>query len=156
MLRCACQGVRARAMALHWRGRCGAPTPLRCSVGRPASRNSLRSLRSLRSDSRDESVDDSRCALVRPPCASRRPRGAPPPGPARLGNRVRWMLGTIQKNSLAPAESSVRTAQGRHLASPNENRRQIKDSSKAGHKHGFHSCVECLPFRGALQFTPGE
>ena len=84
-------------MALHWSGRCGAPTALRCSFWRPASRNSLRSRRSLRSNSRDESVDASRCALDRPPCASRRPRGAPPSGPARLGNWARWMLGMIQK-----------------------------------------------------------
>ena len=39
----------------------------------------------LRSNRRDESVDEARCARGRKPCATRRPRGAPSPGPTRLG-----------------------------------------------------------------------
>ena len=48
-----------------------------------ASRNSQRSLRSLRSNNRDESVDGSRCARGRKSCASRRTRGALQPGRTR-------------------------------------------------------------------------
>jgi len=48
------------------------------------SPNSLRDLRSLRSDSVDESEDEARCARGHEPCASRHLRGAPPPARARL------------------------------------------------------------------------
>ncbi len=48
------------------------------------SPNSLRSLRSLRSDSRDESAIDARCARGHEPCASRRSKGALQPARARL------------------------------------------------------------------------
>jgi len=46
--------------------------------------NSLRSLRSLRSNTCGESVHDSRCARGRGPCASRRLSCAPQPSQARL------------------------------------------------------------------------
>jgi hypothetical protein len=49
-----------------------------------ASRNSLRSLRSLHSDSRDESVDGARCARNHEPCAARRRTGAAPAARPRL------------------------------------------------------------------------
>ncbi len=53
-------------------------TPLRCSVSWPAA-NSLRSLRSLRSNMRSESVNEARCARGHEPCASRRHRCPPKP-----------------------------------------------------------------------------
>jgi len=54
--------------------RAGCPAMLGLAAPAP---NSLRSLRSLRSDSVAESEDNSRCARGRKPCASRRLRGAP-------------------------------------------------------------------------------
>ena len=48
------------------------------------SPNSLRDLRSLRSNSVDESDNDARCARGHEPCASRHLRGAPPPARACL------------------------------------------------------------------------
>ncbi len=75
------RGLGRGAVGAAHRRHCGA----RVGV---ASRNSLRSLRSLRSDSRDELVHDARCA--RPPrrCAPRRPRPrprhTPPAAPVKL------------------------------------------------------------------------
>jgi hypothetical protein len=51
-----------QAAALRWSGLRFAPTALRCSVSRPPTPNSLRSLRSLRSNNVDESVHEARCA----------------------------------------------------------------------------------------------
>ena len=77
-------------------GRTGQGRALRRSAWRAAARhvpcdarstgprrNSLRSLRSLCSDSRRESVHEARCARGRPPCASREPPDSRPslPGP---------------------------------------------------------------------------
>jgi len=65
-----------------------------------APRNSLRELRSLRSNSRGESVHEARCARGRKHCASRLRTGAPPPARAHLcrtrclpssGNTQRWI-----------------------------------------------------------------
>ena len=51
---------------------------------RGPSLNSRRSLRSLCSNRRDESVDEARCARGHEPCASRRSRGALQPARTRL------------------------------------------------------------------------
>jgi len=57
----------------HWGGRCCARLPCGARPG-VASRDSLRSLRSLRSNSRDESEHEARCARRPLGCAPRRPR----------------------------------------------------------------------------------
>ena len=67
---------------------------VRGALHRPgvASQNSLRSLRSLRSDSCDESVFDARCARRPQACASRRPRNRRrrvPPAARQQGGRWR-------------------------------------------------------------------
>ena len=76
----------ARAGGLHCVGPFGAA--LRCSRGRPAPWNSLRSLRSLRSDNHGELEVEARTPVRagRPRCAPRRHRGGPrhtPPTAAR-------------------------------------------------------------------------
>jgi hypothetical protein len=63
-------GAHAGSVGLAGRLRCDARSEV-------ASRNSLRSLRSLRSNTRDESVVDARCARRPRLCASRRPRNRP-------------------------------------------------------------------------------
>gem|GEM_PF-5261920 len=78
-----CTGPGVPGGALRCRGRCFAR--LHCgarSCG--ASRNSLRALWALRSDRRDESDDEARCARSRKPCAPRRGTGAPHPEPLGL------------------------------------------------------------------------
>jgi len=70
-------------VALRWSGRRFAPTPLRCSVGRAGAELATRSFGPLRSNSCAES-DVEACLscgrhAARPPCASRRSTGAPPP-----------------------------------------------------------------------------
>ena len=55
--------------------------PTTCGArGRGASRNSLRALRALRSDKRDESVYEVRCAHRPGHCAPRQAAKSPPPG----------------------------------------------------------------------------
>jgi len=68
-------GTHAVAVGAARRLRCGA----RPSV---ASQNSLRELRSLGSNSCDESVHEARCACRQKTCAARRHRNRPPPGTA--------------------------------------------------------------------------
>jgi hypothetical protein len=64
--------VRAHAVAV------GAARRLHCAArSGVAPKNSLRSLRSLRSDSFGESVHEARCARRPRPCAARRPRNRP-------------------------------------------------------------------------------
>jgi hypothetical protein len=62
---------------------------LRCSVSWPPSPNSLRELRSLRSNSGAESEHEARCARGHEPCASRRhrnrPRRTPPAASSTIG-----------------------------------------------------------------------
>jgi hypothetical protein len=76
----------------HARAGCGASprrsvlrtdSPAMLGLAAP-SPNSLRDLRSLRSDSVDESDHEARCARGHEPCASRHLRGAPTPARARL------------------------------------------------------------------------
>ena len=74
--------VRAGRSASLWRPSLRYGCPAMLGLAAPL-RNSLRSLRSLRSDKRNEHDDDSRCARGRKTCASRRHRGAP--RPARTG-----------------------------------------------------------------------
>ena len=90
-----------------------AQTSLRCSVSWPAA-NSLRSLRSLRSNMRSESVNEARCARGHEPCASRRRRGRPDrtadarlcgtAGVVRLERQTR-MLQSRKQIMVAPAIS---------------------------------------------------
>ncbi len=78
------KGACGRASALRWSGRRCAPTALRCS-GSAARRITryVRCAHCARTDAASQ-THDARCARGREPCASRRPRGAPPPARTRL------------------------------------------------------------------------
>ena len=109
--------------ALHWSGRRFAATAFRCSGLWPVA-NSLRGLRPLRSNSRDESVLEARCARGHKPCAPQRPRGAPrhsPPepafAPAELAHGAQCIRAAISKRQTSnvkrqTANGERRTANG--------------------------------------------
>ena len=80
------KGARAGYCAQHRRSALRADSPAMLGLAAP-SQNSLRALRALRSDNRDESEDNSRCARGREPCASRRRRCPPRPTRTRLHHR---------------------------------------------------------------------
>ena len=91
------------------------PQGLSCVRGalhRPgvASQNSLRSLRSLRSNIRDESVYEARCARRPQACASRRhtnrPRRAPPAAQGDVGFSLRTTPACQQRRAGGAAHSS--------------------------------------------------
>ena len=78
---CSRRGRRCPAWAHTW-AVCGTPRLPCAARPRGASQNSLRSLRSLRSNNRDENVFDARCARHPVVCAARRPRDRPRRAPS--------------------------------------------------------------------------
>jgi hypothetical protein len=138
----------------------GAARRLRCGA-QPgvASRNSLRSLRSLRSNTRDESVVDARCARRPWLCASRRPRNRPhrvPPAahPTVLAVRSRAtnVCAKAGSGSLWRASEALRSAglvAARASAHQKLTRRDCLSvvptghaaSSATGHKHEHRKAV---------------
>ena len=119
--------------ALHWSGRRFAATAFRCSGLWPVA-NSLRGLRPLRSNSRDESVLEARCARGHKPCAPQRPRGAPrhsPPepafAPAELAHGAQCIRAAISKRQTSnvkrqTANGERRTANGERRTANGERR----------------------------------
>src|SRR5690606_3894973 len=117
--------ARANARAVR-RGRAGCLPPLRggslrCSQHRLARRNSLRSLRELRSDTRRE--NDERCALRAPPVLLRfsaaheaRPRRTARPFARAFAGTVVAFAGTgpvVASNTTNPGIAAVGGASGR-------------------------------------------
>jgi len=116
-------------------GAVGAAHRLHCDA-RPkgAWLNSLRSLRSLHSNSRHESVHEARCARRPPACASRRPTGrtcrVPPPATTTVGcsrfveenQRVRKGVGGQTAARLCAADNKV--AVKGHVCEANVSRNQ--------------------------------
>ncbi len=116
-------GLRMSAWSTCWlapsRGRVCAGAPLRRSAPKArrlrcgarvsvALRNSLHSLRSLRSDSRSESVHEVRGYARRPkPCAPRRRTGAPAHTRPRLGEAPVFFVGEGHKPGIEPGSRPV-------------------------------------------------
>jgi len=92
--------------------------------------NSLRSLRSLRSDTCGESVHDSRCARGRGPCASRRLSCAPHPSQAHLCSHL-VLLSTVARrdgDGLRQSGGPRSEVKGENWAQPSS-----EDMSGGGH-----------------------
>ncbi len=127
-------GLRMSAWSTCWlapsRGRVCAGAPLRRSAPKArrlrcgarvsvALRNSLHSLRSLRSDSRSESVHEVRGYARRPkPCAPRRRTGAPAHTRPRLGEAPVFFVGEGHKPGIEPGSrpASAPAARGKPRA----------------------------------------
>ena len=75
------------------------------------SQNSLRSLRSLRSNSRGESEDEARCARRPQACAARRHRNRP----RRVPPAARQRLGCLYREPNLPLQRRVRAGRGAPL-----------------------------------------
>jgi hypothetical protein len=102
--------ARAHAVAV------GAARPLHCAArSGVAPQNSLRSLRSLRSDNRGESVVDARWRAPTPALRCSSPPKSPPPGNACREARARWRTGRTPPRCLQRRERPGR--RGRQEAS---------------------------------------
>ena len=110
-----------------------------------ASPNSLCSLRSLRSNNRDESDDEARCARRPQACASRRhtvrPRRTPPAAQARTELLVRTPTTGLQRRVRAgwSAPLERREAQG---SWPRAQRASSSDSSRLFERNERSECSE--------------
>ncbi len=103
-----CKAASGRAAALHFDGRTACRLPCGARFHGP-SRNSLRSLCSLRSDNRDENVYEARCARGRESCAPRHRRGAPKPTRAQL---CRGVFGSRREpHSASPLKAKAWSAE---------------------------------------------
>jgi hypothetical protein len=104
------RGRAACFASVRWSARCAGRLPCGARAC-GASRNSLRELRSLRSDNRDESDHEARCARRRKPCAPRHRTGAAPAARPRLGSssaRSLWRGAGARQASSLPCSGASR------------------------------------------------